>query len=91
MSNEPNNRELSAPELLENAARLVERAMAKLDTKAGPCRTCGTEYYRSHKQFIAHRSLSATPERLRAAADRLREIDGIGSESRYRQIVLADR
>lgn len=68
-------REMDAPSLLRAAARLVDRALLKLDTQHTPCTGCGRKHHRNIDQAQAYERLSDTPHRLEREADKLENAD----------------
>lgn len=70
------NREMEAPELLRNAAKLVDRALLKLDMREYPCLECGTRHFRNRAHAKVYEALTNTPLRLQEAANRLENKDG---------------
>lgn len=67
------NESKAPPDLLESAAVLIERAMQRLNTKAGRCERCGSSHFENLTEARAHERLEQMPQRLRQAAVRLRE------------------
>ncbi len=61
-------REVGASALLVAAARLVERALAKLDTKETPCTHCANRLFHNSVQARLFERLAETPQKLRNAA-----------------------
>ncbi len=70
------NEEMSAPAMLEAAARLVTRALGKLDTTEEPrCKECGLRRFANKEEARVHENLSPLPSRLRHAAAKLQGSD----------------
>ena len=76
------NEEMTAPAMLEAAARLVTRALGKLDTTEEPrCRECGLRRFANKEEARVYENLSPLPSRLRHAAAKLQGKDySIGQE-----------
>jgi hypothetical protein len=60
---------VTAQELLREAARQIDAALAQLDTHSTDCPTCARKYFRNFAHARAHGKLADIPERLRRAAD----------------------
>lgn len=54
--------------LLESAARLIERALIKLDMRHHQCGECGAKRFRNRTQARVYEQFTDTPERLRRAS-----------------------
>jgi hypothetical protein len=72
--------EMDATGLLQSAARLVERAIMKLDVHETACASCGGRHFDNRTHAKAYERLANTPERLRQVAVLLR--DGIEADAR---------
>lgn len=70
------NQEMKPAEQLRSAARLIERALTQLDLNERPCKDCGTRLFDNREHGKINEALVNVPERLRANADRLDELDG---------------
>lgn len=68
---EPMATELSAPELLRSAARLIERALIKLDMAEAPCPNCNARLFHDRDHSKAYEQLADFPNRLNGAAERI--------------------
>jgi len=66
------NESLPPPELLESAAKLIERAAAQMDARRYACLECGRGAYVSTSEGKAHERLANMPNKLRQVAARLR-------------------
>jgi len=53
---------------LIDAARLIQEAMASLDTTASTCACCGVTKYDHFREFQAHRELEAVVHKLKRMA-----------------------
>lgn len=69
-------RELSAPDLLRSAARLIERALIQLDMRESPCLECGTKLFAKFEHAKVYQSFSETPDKLKGAAEKLDQMPG---------------
>jgi hypothetical protein len=65
------NEEMSAPGLLRAAARLVDKAMAKLNATSAPCTCCDLPLYENVDHARVWQQLNELPKRLKEAAERL--------------------
>lgn len=65
------NEEMTVDKLLSSAARLVDRALAKMNTTSVPCRTCGHHRFAEFDEAKVFEQLANVPEKLRQAATRL--------------------
>lgn len=70
------NETRKAPELLENAALLVQRALDQLNADERGCPTCGRQSFVNNTEGRIKEGMLALPERLRNAAGRLRNEGG---------------
>lgn len=67
-------KELGAPDLLREAARLIDRALLKLDHRSAPCCTCSRmlQEHRGHGRVTEQ--VGGWPRRLRDMADELQKM-----------------
>lgn len=65
------NTEMDPPAQLRAAARLVERAMAGLNTKAEACGSCGRQQFSDKVEAGVFKRLEEIPRRLRESAEAL--------------------
>lgn len=79
------NEEMSADGLLQSAARLVERAIMKLNMNETRCSECSGRHFENRVHAKAYERLTNTPTRLREVAVLLQT----GSEPDHQQIVDA--
>lgn len=63
--------EIGAADLLRSAARLVERAITKLNMAEATCPTCDARLFADRENARIYQALAETPERLRNTAERL--------------------
>jgi len=68
------NEEMSADRLLEAAARLIERALIKLDTTAENCHECGRREWHNIDHAKIYERFTDTPSQLNDAAVQLRQV-----------------
>lgn len=61
--------ELGAADLLRSAARLIERALIKLDVREVKCGSCGLPHFENKEHAHAYRQLTDTPVKLTRWAD----------------------
>lgn len=61
--------EMNAQGLLQAAARLIEKALIKLDTKSVDCPHCETQLFRNRDHGRVYERLSDTPTKLRNCAE----------------------
>ena len=63
---------MTAQDDLREAAALVARALAQLDTtQRQPCDACGSKRFTNVVEVRIYESLAGTADKLRAAADKL--------------------
>jgi hypothetical protein len=67
---------LDAPGLLAAAARLVDRALLKLDTAQAPCQVCGGALWKDRDHARVYEQLANIPDRLRKSVAQLQEGHG---------------
>lgn len=60
-----------APDLLRQAADLVDRALRQLDVHETTCAACARRDFTDRVQASIFEQLAPTPEKLRATANRL--------------------
>jgi len=60
-----------APDLLKQAADLVDRALRQLDVHETSCASCGRRDFTDRVHASIFEQLTPTPEKLRATANRL--------------------
>ena len=72
--------EMDVGGLLNAAARLVEKALLKLDMEEAPCPHCTTRLFRDREQGRIYEMLTDTPDRLRKAALRFEWAVKIGNK-----------
>lgn len=65
--------ELGAAALLRSAARLIERALIKLDVREVKCEKCSLPHYENKEHAHAYKQLTDTPHKLERWADVLDE------------------
>ena len=63
--------DIGPADLLRSAARLVERAIVKLNMAEAACPTCDARLFADRENARIYQPLTDTPERLRNTADRL--------------------
>ena len=62
---------MTAQELLRDAAREIDAALAQLDTHSTECQACGRKNFRNLAHARTHEQLTDLPERLRRAAEKI--------------------
>ena len=70
------NRTKSAPELLENAALLIQRALDQMNAEEYGCKECVRKSFVNNTEGRLKEGMLVLPERLRNAAGRLRHEPG---------------
>lgn len=68
------NEQLPPPELLRAAARLIDLALAELDTTSAACTACNCKRYVNFDHARVYEQLQHVPARLRSASNRLKGI-----------------
>ena len=63
----------TAPELLRQAAALIDQAAKELDTGYKRCADCRARVFHNYDHARVFEQLAAMPKKLRLAADRLLE------------------
>lgn len=63
--------DMSAPDLLRSAARLIEKSLLKLDMAEASCPSCTARLFHDREHARVYESLANTPEKLRNVAERL--------------------
>ncbi len=66
-------KELDAPDLLRQAAALIERALIQFDVRESPCLECGRPHYRNMAHWKVYQQFTDMPTKLHGAADKLQE------------------
>ena len=67
--------EVGTADLLRSAARLVERALVKLNMTEAACPHCDSRTFANREHARVYEAVTNIPERLRNAAERLAEAD----------------
>jgi cell division protein ZapA (FtsZ GTPase activity inhibitor) len=67
----------AAQELLRDAAREIDDALAQLDTYSSDCPTCGRKHFRNLTHARMREQLADLPEKLRRAADKVEQSTGL--------------
>lgn len=67
------NESMPTPALLENAAKLIERALTQLNPRRYDCLECGRPAYVDEIDGKANERLANLPNKLRQVATRLRD------------------
>lgn len=65
------NRDMSPPDLLRSAAKLIERALVQLDTTSAPCPHCRTTLFRNLDHGRVTEQLVNLPGKLIQLAGRI--------------------
>jgi hypothetical protein len=68
------NEQLPPAELLRSAARLIDLALADLDTRSTACTECRCRRYNNFDHARVFEQLQHVPARLRSASNRLKGI-----------------
>lgn len=74
--------ETTGADLLREAARLIDRAVLKLDTSSEHCPTCQRREFLNFPHAKLYEKLTDWPEKLRARADEWEEADAPVAEDR---------
>lgn len=77
------NREMSASDLLRNAATLIDRALLKLDGTSAECAHCRSVQFKNRAQGRVYQQFAETPDKLKKAAARLENSEGAGPDEGF--------
>jgi hypothetical protein len=62
------NPSMTPPNLLRAAARLIERALIRLDMREEKCERCSTKHYLNFEHAKVYQSLTDSPDKLERLA-----------------------